>query len=127
MVPVKFLSFLITCKMALIVTTTQPTALLKSICTAIDNKTVETWSYQDINGLRYFTHTPDQWKNKAWFTAVVYPGELQFGIVKPKDQTLSKVVYGVYHGRFNEMLLSHFDNSFVSAKATAKAVTPDVI
>jgi hypothetical protein len=29
------------------------------------------------------------------------------------------VVYGVYHGRFVEMLLNHFDNRFSEATVTA--------
>lgn len=30
-----------------------------------------------------------------------------------------KEIYGIYHGRFIEMLLSHFDDSFSNASATA--------
>jgi hypothetical protein len=33
---------------------------------------------------------------------------------------MTKVIYGVYHGRFIEMLLTHFDDSFTSATATAQ-------
>lgn len=49
--------------MALSVKTDNPSGLLTSIRKAIDNKVVSTWSY-DKDG--DFSHTPDQWKNKAW-------------------------------------------------------------
>ncbi|ERJ35113.1 hypothetical protein L810_2257 [Burkholderia sp. AU4i] len=38
---------------------------------------------------------------------------------------MTKVVYGVYHGRFLEMLLAHFDHSFSNATATAHADSTD--
>jgi hypothetical protein len=33
---------------------------------------------------------------------------------------MTKTIYGVYHGRFIEMLLTHFDNEFSAASATAQ-------
>lgn len=108
--------------MAIIVQTNNPTGLLASIKKAIDNKEVETWSYDNDGD---FTHTPEQWHKKAWLRPRIYPNELRFGILGPKDVKLSKTIYGVYHGRFIEMLLSHFDNSFITVSATAKKTEPD--
>lgn len=36
---------------------------------------------------------------------------------------MTKPIYGVYHGRFIEMLLTHFDDSFASVAATAQKET----
>lgn len=108
--------------MAVIVKTNNPAGLLKAVKKAIDNKDVETWSYDEDGD---FTHTPVQWSFKAWLSPKVYSGELRFGIVARKDTAMSKVVYGVYHGRFIEMLLTHFDDQFEKATASAFKEEPD--
>ena len=108
--------------MAVIVKTDGPSGLLKAIKDGIDKGSIETWSYDQQGD---FTHTPDQWKNKAWLRPQIYQGELRLGILKPQGVNMSTVVYGVYHGRFIEMLLSHFDKSFLSASGTAAKTTPD--
>ena len=109
--------------MALIVKTDAPANLLKAIRKAIDDKKVETWSYDSEGD---FTHTPAQWSKKAWLRPKVYTGELRFGILAPKDTKLSRTIYGVYHGRFIEMLLDHFDADFTLANATAQKTEPDI-
>jgi hypothetical protein len=108
--------------MAVIVKTDAPSSLLKAIRKAIDDKKVETWSY-DSDG--DFTHTPAQWLRKAWLRPKVYTNELRFGILGQANTKLSKTIYGVYHGRFIEMLLDHFDNDFTLANATAQKTDPD--
>lgn len=110
--------------MAIIVKTDNPSGLLKAIYKAIDDNKVETWIYDSDKD---FTHAPAQWKNKAWLRPKVYTGELRFGILKPKNSGLSKEVYGVYHGRFIEMLLAHFDTDFTLATATAQVTDPDIV
>ncbi len=111
--------------MALIIPNSNPQALLNSIYKAIDNKSVATWIYEDHDGTRYLTHIPDQWKRKAWLKGVIYQGELRFGIIPPKNTKVTKEIYGVYHGRFIEMLLAHFDGSFDRVTATTQPTTPD--
>jgi hypothetical protein len=108
--------------MAIIVKTDNPSGLLNAIKKAIDDKTVDTWSY-DAEG--DFSHTPEQWKFRAWFQPKLYTGELRFGILKHKDATLKRLIYGVYHGQFIEMLLMHFDELFENAKATSQKTEPD--
>lgn len=44
---------------------------------------------------------------------------LIFGLVGQKDITMTKPIYGVYHGRFSEMLLTHFDLDFSNIIMTA--------
>ena len=103
--------------MALIVSTSKPSALLGAIKKAIDDKKIETWEC-DKDG--DFTHKPDQWRNQAWLRPVVGNGELKFGLLGKQNIPMTKLIYGVYHGRFIEMLLSHFDNDFSSVSATAQ-------
>lgn len=61
--------------------------------------------------------TPDQWRKKAWLSPSAEEGQLSFEIIGQKDVKMSDVVYGVYHGRFAEMLLTHFGGSFTSVTA----------
>jgi hypothetical protein len=103
--------------MALTIKTNSPSDLLKAIKAAIDAKQTVTWSYDKDDD---FTHTPDQWKNKAWLRPKVEVGELKFLVVAPKDVQLTKAVSGVYQGRFIEMLVTHFETKF----STITAIVP---
>lgn len=103
--------------MALIIKTSNPSKLLSEIKKAIDAKKIRTWSY-DSDG--DFTHNPEQWENKAWLRVKrKSSGELAFGILGQKDINTNKLIYAVYHGRFAEMLLIHFDTEFTEIKATS--------
>ena len=101
--------------MALEVKTSQPVALLAAIKKAIDNNLVSTWSYDTAGD---FTHTPNQWVRQAWLRPTVTQGNLMFRIVLPPNIQLTWLIYGVYHGRFIEMLLTHFNADFSEAVAT---------
>ena len=37
-------------------------------------------------------------------------------------ESMKKLLYGVYHGRFAEMLLSHFDNDIEILELTSKGI-----
>ncbi|MCX6168663.1 MAG: hypothetical protein NTX65_04965 [Ignavibacteriales bacterium] len=100
--------------MALLISTSTPENLLKLIKKTIDDKAVDTWTY-DKDG--DFTHTPPQWKNKAWLRPSIQSNILKFIIVSPENVILTKEVIGVYHGRFIEMLLVHFDEKFTLVSA----------
>lgn len=108
--------------MAIIIKTINPSDLLSSIRHEIENKKIVTWSFDNDGD---FTHTPEQWIYKAWLRPKIYQGELRFGLVPRKDIKISTVVYSVYHGRFIEMLLDHFDKKFVTAAATSQKDYPD--
>ena len=108
--------------MSVHIPTSSPKELLSSIKAKIDKGEIRTWSY-DKDG--DFTHTPDQWKTKAWLRHRDVAGELVLGIIPPKGTTLSKEVYAVYHGRFIEMMLAHFDADFSRASATAGYTSHD--
>jgi hypothetical protein len=103
--------------MALIIKTNTPKKLLSDIKKAIDDNKIRTWSY-DSDG--DFTHTPDQWARKAWFQVhESKDGILSFGILGQRDTNTSTLIYAVYHGRFAEMLLTHFDSDFSAIETSA--------
>ena len=110
--------------MALIIKTSDPTGLLTSMKKSIDTKSIETWSYDSSGD---FTHTPEQWKFKAWMRPKIHIGELHFDFLGNREITTTKLIYAVYHGRFAEMLLNHFDTQFSEVKATAMPTSNDVI
>jgi len=94
---------------ALTIKTTNPSALLAAIKKKIDDKEIDTWSYDEDND---FIHVPSQWKGKAWLRPKTAIGSLQFGIIGQQDIELTRYIYAVYHGRFAEMLISHFGMNF---------------
>ena len=102
--------------MAVIVYTSDPSALLVAIRSAIQGGKVATWSV-DADG--DFTHSPEQWKLKAWLRPKISDGRIIFRILTPQKTQMNKMTYAVYHGRFIEMLLAHFDLQFQNAVATA--------
>lgn len=102
--------------MAIVVKTEHPSSLLAAIKMAIDRDDIKTRSY-DADG--DFTHTVDQWRGRAWLRPAVREDRLVFNIVPPRVRSISRVVYGIYHGRFIEMLLNHFDKRFTEVSATA--------
>lgn len=110
--------------MAVIVYTSNPSTLLQSIKSAISEAKVETWS-TDADG--DFTHSPEQWRLKAWFRPKIADDRLVFRILSPKNVRMSRVTYAVYHGRFIEMLLNHFDTKFQRAIATALPTEGDQV
>lgn len=110
--------------MAIIVTTASPRKLLTDIKAAIDEKKIDTWKY-DSDG--DFTHSPDQWNNRAWFRPDIRTDGLVFMILTPRQTAMSSTVYAVFHGRFIEMLLAHFDIDFSTVMATALPSHGDVV
>ncbi|MBA8734191.1 hypothetical protein [Chromobacterium violaceum] len=110
--------------MAIFVTTKAPEKLLAAIRQAITEGKVETWS---LYAEDYFTHSVKQWTHRAWLRARVEERRIVFNILPSKGKVVSHTVYGIYHGRFIEMLLNHFDKQFESASATALPTTSDRI
>lgn len=110
--------------MALIVKTSNPQGLLTEIKKAIDSNSIQTWSY-DSDG--DFTHIPEQWKFKGWMSPKILIGELHFGFLGNQEVVTTKLIYAIYHGRFAEMLLNHFDDKFSSVQATSMPTDLDRI
>ena len=110
--------------MAVTVKCSNPQGLLDSIKQAIACGKIDTWLV-DADG--DFTHTPNQWKHCAWLCPKVSNDELIFHILAPRGKTISAVDYAVYHGRFIEMLLTHFDGNFRLASASSMPSSGDII
>ncbi len=109
--------------MAITITTKNSNSLLSLIKVAIENKSIKTWSFDDDGD---FTHCVDQWDQQAWLRPFVAAGQLRFGIIFNKNATNKVILYGIYHGRFIEMLLNHFDAEFSVVNATALLAEPDI-
>ena len=92
--------------MAIYVKTDRPIELVNRIRDAIKNQHIETWLCDNEGD---FTHDTDQWRYHAWITPCIEEGRVVFGIICRKDRNLSIKEYAIYHGRFVEMLLNHFD------------------
>jgi hypothetical protein len=109
-------------KMAIIVKTNNPAGLLKSIKESIDKNEIRTWSY-DKDG--DFTHSTSsgQWVGKAWLKPHIGIGKLIFGIIPPQGIDVTWEVYGIYHGRFIEMLFTHFGGKFSDVEASGGLMT----
>lgn len=110
--------------MAIHIITDRPDELRAHIRKLIDDGKIKTWSY-DADG--DFTHTADQWRYKAWLRPKARPGELLLVILSPKGKVMTKAVYGVYHGRFIETVLTHADTMCKSARASALGEPEDNI
>ncbi len=101
-----------------------PGTLLRKIKAAIRDGSIETWEVDDAGD---FTHVPEQWSKKAWLRPKIMDDHLIFNIVGQESKPMARAVYGVYHGRFIEMLLNHFDRDFDRAYATALGAKGDYI
>ena len=110
--------------MAIIVTTSRPLKLLSSLRDGMSDRTVKTWIC-DSDG--DFTMSSDNWKHKAWLRPTVKEDSLALHIFPPKNTNISTTVYAVYHARFVEMLLRHFDTKFRGTRVTAMPVSPDQV
>lgn len=108
--------------MAVIAYASDPQNLLDSIRSAARSGKIETWSVDEDGD---FTHSPEQWRLKAWFRPRVSEDKIVFYILTPQGKVMGKVTYAVYHGRFIEMLLGHFDTQFHRVEATALPVKGD--
>ena len=93
--------------MAIIIKTKNPQKLIKLLNEAIENQEILTWNVDQDGD---YTITRDQWRYHAWFRPrEIKKDELIFGIVQSRKYSMTRNLYGIYHGRFVATLLSHFD------------------
>lgn len=111
--------------MSIHIKTKQPRTLVKHIKEAIDDGSVATWAYDDDGD---FIHTPPQWRGRCWLRPF-YPadGGLVLGTIPPRGEALTTEAYAVYHGRFGEMLLAHFDKEIDDLRLSPMATNYDQI
>lgn len=109
--------------MAIYVKCNNPRGLLDGIKKAIDNGNIATWKYDDDGD---FYHSPEQWSYSGWLRPHIEEGKLVFGLLGPKGKTMSTLNYAIYHGRFIEMLLNHFDQEFSSAELSSQKTKYDI-
>ena len=102
--------------MAIYIDVKNPQRLLDALLENIENKRILTWCVDEDGD---FTHV-SQWNNKAWMRPCVQKNKIAFGLIGRRDEHMTKSIYGVYHGRFAEMLLTHFDTIMDSIEITSK-------
>jgi hypothetical protein len=110
--------------MALRAFTDNPQALLDAIKKAIENGEIETWKLDSDGDL---THGSQQWGGRAWMRPKVLEDRLLFNIIGSTEDKMSRTLYGVYHGRLMQTLLTHFDTKMKTVSATALGTTGDNI
>jgi hypothetical protein len=100
--------------------------VLAMIRVKIDQGHIDTWTYTPRGD---FTHTPasGQWRNKAWLRPKTLEDRLELNIIRPKNGSVEREVYAVYHGRFIEMAVAHVPQFFKIAAATAGATKSDLV
>ena len=95
--------------MAIYVKTSNPKEIISKIKHGIEKGKIDTWKC-DSND--YFRHTQNLWDeiikgNDMFFKPIYSNGKLIFGLTCNKKQQLPRKPYGIYHGRFIEMLINH--------------------
>lgn len=110
--------------MAIYVNTDNPSELVKKIQDGIENHSIETWLCDSAGD---FTHDTDQWRYRAWMTPFIEENRVVFGIICRKDRNLSISEYAIYHGRFVEMLLRHFDKTCNDIRVSPLATKYDIV
>ena len=110
--------------MYIFVKTNNPQGLVDKIKESIDKKIIDTWSYDSEGD---FTHSVEQWKYRAWMRPHIEKDKVVFAVICRRDKNMTMVEYAVYHGRFVEMLLRHFDRICTSIEVSPLGTKFDVI
>lgn len=110
--------------MAITVYLRESVDLVDKIKKKIDSKEITTWSYDSQGD---FTHNVDQWRYKAWIRPRHSEDtqNLVFNILGRNDKKMTNAEYAVYHGRFAEMLLIHFDVQISRVELSALPTSAD--
>ena len=110
--------------MAIYVKTNTPEMLVENIKKKIDEHKIDTWSVDSDND---FTHNVDQWRNRAWMRHKIESGRVVFYVICRSDANMKIVEYAIYHGRFVEMLLTHFDKECDAIEVSPLATSYDIV
>jgi hypothetical protein len=101
------------------VMTPNPQGLITSINASINANRIRTWSRRDTG---HYTHAHTDWDGQAFLLPVIYADQVRFKIVRETNTPLTRNLYGIYHGRFIEMLVRHFP-----LRITAIGCTPNPV
>jgi len=105
------------------VRTTNPNNIYQGIIRGIQNGSIDTWKIVTVGNLVYFTHdtTNKQWLNKSYMKAGTDShGNLIFHVIRNNENSFDQNIFAVYQGRFIQMLVSHFPNSFTELNVTSQ-------
>jgi hypothetical protein len=91
-----------------------PTHLLDAIDKAMNDGDLKTWKIvKGSAGQELYTHTPEQWNEKALISREVKLDRVVFEITFWNGNPAPSIeIKGYYFGRFTEILLVHFGNRF---------------
>ena len=110
--------------MSIFVKSSNPQKLVNAINEKIANSNIDTWSV-DKDG--DYTHNVTQWRYHAWLHPIIETDRVVFAIWGRANEDLNVVDYAIYHGRFVEMLLTHFDQQCDSIEVSSLATRYDRI
>lgn len=109
--------------MAIIIKTTNPQKLKDLIYKELDAGNLRTWKRRGkTEEITHYT-SEGQWDDKAWLTPrIAAEDKLVFNINFPDNADLNqvRVIYGIYHGRFIERLVTNFYKELSNAYALSK-------
>ena len=108
--------------MSIRIYTDKPDTLVQKVKKLIDQNHIDTWTYDKEGD---FTHSVQQFRNKAWLRPETTDDGLRMKVIKPKDENLKRAIYAIYQGRFIEMLITHVSTLFTKAVATADPIAGD--
>ena len=109
-----------------------PDQLLKSLNRAIDNHQqgrsgdrIDTWRYVQHQGHYFYTHTSQNWRDKAWLRADLQQGQLVFVVRPVQNVGLTRDVYAYYVGHLAETFIRHFSRQWSTAQTTSDPSSDD--
>lgn len=103
--------------MKIIVYTKNAKTLLNKISTKIIDKELKTWEIvKNSENNNLFSHTPDQWKEKAMLKPEIKKENLELILSWWKGKEPEERVKGYILGRFIEVLVVHFRKEFDNIK-----------
>lgn len=116
--------------MGIIVSTKKASGLIASLKTEIKSGNAHTW----VHGIRptaprdYFTHNGEgnRFLNFASFAPSVISEGVVFNLFSPGGKPVEYGIWGVYHGRFVELLLNHGGDSIESIMVSPGPIGSDV-
>lgn len=99
--------------MAIYVSSSNPQLLVDKIYEAISQGDIDTWLIDKLHN-NCLTHktSDNQWFRKAWIGYQIEPEQVVFYMIGRAGVSINVTEYAIYHGRFTEMLLAHFDHDF---------------